>query len=68
MPKKITFSTEKNNLKLNMNIKITSTGTAKPNEILEVLNDKFTANLPIEQALICRTGLYNKGKSLIDND
>lgn len=68
LPKKITFSTEKNNLKLNMNIKITSTGTAKPNEILEVLNDKFTANLPIEQALICRTGLYSKGKSLIDND
>lgn len=68
LPKKITFSTEENNLKLNMNIKITSTGTAKPNEILEVLNDKFAANLPIEQALICRTGLYNKGKSLIDND
>lgn len=68
MPKKITFTVENNVLKLQMNIKITPAGTAKPNEILEVLNDKFGANLPMNEALICRTGLYHKGRPLIDND
>lgn len=68
LPKKITFTIENNTLKLHLNIKITSTGTVKPNEVLEALNDEFKLDLPIQEALICRTGLYSKGKNLIDID
>ena len=68
LPKKITLTAENNVLKLQLNIKITSTGTVKPNEVLEVLNREFQLDLPVKEALICRTGLYQQGKSLIDND
>lgn len=68
LPKKITFTAENSVLKLQLNIKITSTGTVKPSEVLEALNDKFQLSLPVEEALICRTGLYHQGKNLIDND
>lgn len=68
LPKKITFTAENSVLKLQLNIKITSTGTVKPSEVLEALNDKFQLSLPVKEALICRTGLYHQGKNLIDND
>ncbi len=68
LPKKITLTAENNVLKLQLNIKITSTGTVKPNEVLEALNREFQLDLPVKEALICRTGLYQQGKSLIDND
>ena len=68
LPKKITLTANNNVLKLQLNIKITSTGTVKPNEVLEVLNREFQLDLPVKEALICRTGLYQQGKSLIDND
>lgn len=68
LPKKITFTAENSVLKLQLNIKITSTGTVKPSEVLEALNDKFQLSLPVKGALICRTGLYHQGKNLIDND
>ena len=66
LPKKITLTAENNVLKLQLNIKITSTGTVKPNEVLEALNREFQLDLPVKEALICRTGLYNQGKNLID--
>ena len=68
LPKKITLTAENNVLKLQLNIKITSTGTVKPNEVLEALTREFQLDLPVKEALICRTGLYQQGKSLIDND
>lgn len=68
LPKKITFTAENSVLKLQLNIKITSTGTVKPSEVLEALNDKFQLSLPVKETLICRTGLYHQGKNLIDND
>ena len=68
LPKKITFTAENSVLKLQLNIKITSTGTVKPSEVLEALNDNFQLSLPVKEALICRTGLYHQGKNLIDND
>lgn len=68
LPKKITFTAENSVLKLQLSIKITSTGTVKPSEVPEALNDKFQLSLPVKEALICRTGLYHQGKNLIDND
>ena len=68
LPKKITLTAENNVLKLQLNIKITSTGTVKPNEVLEALTREFQLDLPVKEALICRTGLYNQGKNLIDID
>lgn len=68
LPKKIAFAVENDSVIIRMNITITSAGTVKPNEILKTLNDIFNANLPTDKALICRTGLYHKGKPLIDND
>lgn len=68
LPKKITLTAKNNVLKLQLNIKITSTGTVKPNEVLEVLNREFQLDLPVKEALICRTGLYHQGKNLIDID
>ena len=66
LPKKITLTAENNVLKLQLNIKITSTGTVKPNEVLEALNREFQLDLPVKEALICHTGLYHQGKNLID--
>ncbi len=68
LQKPIAFSLHGGNLKLSLHIAITPTGTIKPHEVLQVLNDKFALHLPIEEALICRTGLFHQGKKLIDLD
>lgn len=62
----LTFKADEDNLNLNLNIKITPTGTAKPHEFLLALNKKFNLHLPVDEALVERTGLYHEGKSLID--
>lgn len=62
----LTFTADEENLILNLNIKITPTGTAKPHEFLLALNEKFNLHLPVDEALVERTGLYHEGKSLID--
>lgn len=62
----LTFKADEDNLNLNLNIKITPTGTAKPHEFLLALNEKFNLHLPVDEALVERTGLYHEGKSLID--
>lgn len=59
-------NTTDTDLSLNLDIKITPTGTAKPHEFLLALNTKFNLHLPIDEALTERTGLYHQGKSLID--
>ena len=66
LPKPIKFEVQDDNLNIYMNIKITSTGTTKPNEVLTVLKEQFNLQIPVEEALICRTGLYHEGKKLID--
>ena len=68
LPKPIKFEVQDDNLNIYMNIKITSTGTTKPNEVLTVLKEQFNLQIPVEEALICRTGLYHEGKKLIDLD
>lgn len=68
LPKPLTFNIQDNELHISMHIKITPTGTTKPNEVLTVLKEQFNLNIPVEEALICRTGLYHQGKSLIDID
>lgn len=68
LPKKMSFELNDNNLKITLNIKITPAGTTKPNEVLEVLNTKYNLNIAVDKALVCRTGLYHLGKSLIDLD
>ncbi len=68
LQKPIQISLQDGNLKLSLHIAITPTGTIKPHEVLQVLNDKFALHLPIEEALICRTGLFHQGKKLIDLD
>ena len=62
------YSLADNILKISLHIKITSTGTTKPNEVLSTLKNEFKLNLAIEDALICRTGLYHQHKALIDVD
>ena len=62
------YSLTDNILKISLHIKITSTGTTKPNEVLSTLKNEFKLNLAIEDALICRTGLYHQHKALIDVD
>lgn len=62
------YSLTDNILKISLHIKITSTGTTKPNEVLTTLKNEFKLNLAIEDALICRTGLYHQHKALIDVD
>lgn len=49
-----------------LSIKITPSGTTKPNEILEVLRDKYGLELDLAEVMVCRTGLYHQGKALID--
>ena len=68
LPKPIKFEVQDDNLNIYMNIKITSTGTTKANEVLTVLKEQFNLQIPVEEALICRTGLYHEGKNLIDLD
>lgn len=62
----MTLEVNGDNLIFKLDIKITPTGTAKPHEFLVALNTKFNLHLPIDEALIERTGLYHEGKSLID--
>ena len=62
------YNLEDNTLNISLNIKITSTGTTKPNEILDVLKNEYKLNISVENALVCRTGLYHQGKALIDID
>ena len=62
------YNLEDNTLNISLNIKITSTGTTKPNEILDVLKNEYKLNISVENALVCRTGLYDQGKALIDID
>lgn len=68
LPKKMSYELNDNILKITLNIKITPSGTTKPNEILEVLNSRYGLNITVDNALVCRTGLYHLGKSLIDLD
>lgn len=68
LPKPMQYTLDNNILNIILNIKITPTGTTKPNEVLEVLKNKYKLNLTVEDALVCRTGLYHQGKSLIDVD
>lgn len=68
LPKAMQYTLEDNILNISLNIKITSTGTTKPNEVLDVLKNNYNLNIIVENALICRTGLYHQGKSLIDID
>ena len=68
LPKAMQYNLEDNTLNISLNIKITSTGTTKPNEILDVLKNEYKLNISVENALVCRTGLYHQGKALIDID
>lgn len=66
LPKDMTYELQDHVLKINLNIKITPAGTTKPNEVLDVLNNQYGLNIAVDKALVCRTGLYHLGKSLID--
>lgn len=66
IPSVIELVEESDNIIIKLSIKITHTGTAKPEEILKFIDDTFHLNLDLDEALICRTGLYSGGKALID--
>lgn len=68
LPKAMQYTLENNILNIILYIKITPAGTTKPNEVLEVLKNNYKLNLLVENALVCRTGLYHQGKSLINID
>lgn len=53
-------------LLLQMDIKITQSGSVKPIEILQVLQKDFDLQVKAEQALIKRQGLFSSGKRLIE--
>lgn len=68
LPKAMKYTLKDDTLNISLNIKITSTGTTKPNEVLDVLKNEYKLNIAVENALVCRTGLYHQGKALIDVD
>lgn len=64
----VTVKADETLLRLTMDIHVTSSGSVKPLEILQLLAEKFGLAVKPEQALIIRTGLFGKGKRLIDLD
>ena len=57
---------EKSHLILNMDIKITPTGSIKPSEILHLLHDKFNLKINENAATIHRKNLTGNGKNLLE--
>ena len=53
-------------LQLTMEIRIASSGSVKPGEILQVLKEQFGLDIHEEQAGIHRTALLGRGKPLIE--
>ena len=51
---------------LNVDVKITLTGSIKPSEIVHILYEKFNLQIDENKAQIHRTNLTSKGKSLLD--
>ncbi len=45
-------------LELSFDTKITPSGSIKPGEVLQALDHHYDLNLPLDDALICRTGLF----------
>lgn len=45
-------------LEIFFDTKITPTGSIKPGEVLKALNHNYDLGLPLDEALICRTGLF----------
>lgn len=68
LPKPVNFTYDDKEIRLTVNIAITPTGTAKPGEVLNVLQQQLSLPINVLEAKICRTGLYREGKNLIDLD
>jgi len=54
------------NLVLEMQIRITPSGSIKPGEVLSLLKEQFSLTVDVEGAKINRKGLYSGKKTLID--
>ena len=59
---------ENSTLILNVDIRITPTGSIKPSEVVHILHENFNLQINENQAQIHRTKLTSKGKSLLDAD
>ncbi len=53
-------------ISLDMDISVTKQGSVKPIEILTLLVDRFGLSVRPEQARITRTGLFSKGRTLME--
>ena len=66
--KPITVQLRDSTLILTIDIKITSTGSVKPSEVIHILHERFNLEINESLAKIHRTKLTSQGKSLLDND
>ena len=62
----VTASLQGEELILQMDIRITQSGSVKPLEILKAIAEQFALAVDPSQALISRNGLYGQGKRLIE--
>ena len=62
----VTASLQGEELILQMDIRITQSGSVKPLEILRAIAEQFALAIDPSQALISRNGLYGHGKRLIE--
>lgn len=62
----IAWNLKNGQLTLKMDISLTGSGSVKPIEVLQVLKAQFGLEICPEAAKITRTGLFGKGRRLID--
>ena len=66
MKKPVSYKLTDGNLILAMDIGVTNAGSVKPSEVLRAIVESFSLKVNPAKALITRTGLFGRGKRLID--
>lgn len=66
MKRPVEFALADGELQLTMDIVVTNAGSVKPSEVLRAIADNFALAVNPAEALITRTGLFGRGRRLID--